>query len=68
MLFVGASIVLGPRIGAVALVGWVIAGQLLMSVVLDHFGLAGFAVHPVSTLRVLGVVLLIAGAALVVRS
>lgn len=68
MLFVGASIVLGPKIGAAALVGWVIAGQLLMSVVLDHFGLVGFAVHPISALRVLGIVLLIAGAALVVRS
>lgn len=68
MIFVGGSIVLGPKIGAAALVGWVIAGQLIMSVILDHFGMAGFPVHPATLTRLVGVGLLIAGAALVVRS
>ena len=35
------------------------------SVVLDHYGLMGFPVHPVSTGRICGVLLLGAGLALV---
>ena len=50
--------------------GWgvVVTGQILTSVVLDHFGLMGFKEHSISWARAGGVVLLLAGAALVLRS
>ena len=54
-------------LGASGLTAVVIAGQLAMSVVIDRLGLLGVAKTPITLHRVLGVVLLIAGVALVVR-
>jgi transporter family-2 protein len=48
--------------------GVVVTGQILTSVLLDHYGLFGFKVHEVGFWRVVGVVLLLAGAAIVLRS
>jgi len=45
----------------------VIAGQLIISVVIDRFGLLGVAKQHVGPARVLGLVLLVAGVLLVVR-
>jgi transporter family-2 protein len=54
-------------LGASGLTAVVIAGQLTISVVIDRFGLLGIAKHHITASRVLGLVLLIAGVALVVR-
>ena len=54
-------------LGASGLTAVVITGQLTMSVVIDRLGLLGVAKAPISLHRVLGVVLLVAGVALVVR-
>lgn len=53
-----------PRIGTTATIGLLIAGQLAMSVLIDRFGLFGFAQIGISWPRAVGVVLLGAGAAL----
>jgi transporter family-2 protein len=63
--YVAASIVTAPRLGAATLVAVVVAGQAVASVVLDHFGWVGFPEHHVGPGRLLGVVLLFAGVALV---
>ncbi len=65
--YVASSIVLAPRLGAAVLVALVIAGQLLVSLVLDHFGLVGFAQHPISPARILGAALLLVGVVLIQR-
>ena len=39
----------------------VVTGQLLASLVIDHYGWLGFPVHPISLLRVFGVLFLFAG-------
>lgn len=57
-----------PKIGPANLVSLSVAGQLLAAVVLDHYGLLGFAVHPANGWRLLGIVLIMAGALLVVRN
>jgi transporter family-2 protein len=44
-----------------------IAGQLAISVVVDHFGLIGVARQPITAAKVAGVLLLAAGTYLVVR-
>src|SRR5579875_3117864 len=54
-------------LGASALTGAVIAGQLAVSVAIDRFGLFGLPRQPVGALRLLGLVRLVAGAALVLR-
>ena len=56
------------KLGAAGWLGVVVAGQILTSVVLDHYGLVGFKIHPVTPWRVVGVVLLLAGAAIVLRT
>jgi len=65
--YVVVSVVSGPRLGSATLVACVIAGQLLASIVLDHFGWIGYAVHAASPGRLVGAVLLLAGVACVLR-
>ncbi|MBN2141427.1 MAG: DMT family transporter [Desulfovibrionaceae bacterium] len=65
--FVAATIFLAERLGAASMMAWLIAGQLAASLVLDHFGLVGYALREASALRVLGALMLVAGAVLVER-
>ncbi|MEZ0574790.1 DMT family transporter [Halodesulfovibrio aestuarii] len=58
---------LAPRIGALAMISLIICGQLIGSVIFDHFGFIGYTIRPVTLMRALGVVLLISGAYLVNR-
>lgn len=60
-MLVITSIIVAPRIGAVALVAALVTGQLIFSVVLDHYGWIGFPVRPVNAMRLLGVALLLIG-------
>lgn len=64
-VMVMAAIFFAPRVGAATLVSCLITGQLLFSVVLDHFGWLGFPHHPLSLVRATGVCLLFAGIYLV---
>ncbi|WP_166397163.1 DMT family transporter [Rubrobacter marinus] len=65
--FVFSSVVLTPRLGAAATFGFIIAGQMITSIVLDQFGLLHLPVQPATALRVLGAVLVVSGAYLVLR-
>jgi transporter family-2 protein len=65
--FIGLSIILVPQLGAATFIGLVIAGQMLTSVTMDHFGLLGLAHRPLDAVRALGVALLIAGVVLIRR-
>jgi len=67
---IGAYIVvcmtfLAPRLGAGALIALLLTGQLVASLVLDHFGLFGYPVIPIDAKRLLGVALLAAGVILI---
>ncbi len=53
-----------PRIGATAVIGILIAGQLVMGAVIDRFGLFGVDEIALSPARIAGIVLLGIGAAL----
>ena len=61
------AIVVGPRLGAAALIALVLAGQLSAAVIFDHFGVLGFSAKAVTLPRVLGIVLIGVGAFLVRR-
>jgi transporter family-2 protein len=54
----------GPRIGVAATVGIIIAGQLVVGAAIDRWGLLGSEKIPLHWPRLLGIVLLAAGAAL----
>jgi bacterial/archaeal transporter family-2 protein len=66
-VYIVATIVLAPRLGAATLVAALVAGQMLMSLAIDHFGWVGFAEHPISPLRVVGAALVVGGVVLVQR-
>jgi bacterial/archaeal transporter family-2 protein len=59
--------VVTPKIGATATIGLLIAGQLAMGVAIDSYGLFGVDKVPLSWPRILGVLLLAAGALLALR-
>jgi bacterial/archaeal transporter family-2 protein len=56
--------VAAPRIGTAATIGTVIAGNLVMGAAIDRYGLFGLERIPLNWTRVLGLVLLAAGAGL----
>jgi transporter family-2 protein len=66
--YVAASAFLAPRLGSAPLLALLISGQLLMSLLLDHYGWIGFAPHEMNLWRVLGAVMLVAGVVLIVRN
>lgn len=63
--FIFTAVVAAPRVGAASFLALVIAGQLSASLVLDHFGLLGFAERAATPLRILGAGLLAIGALMV---
>ncbi len=66
-VYVSVALVAVRTLGASGLTAAVIAGQLVISVVVDRLGLLGVAKQNIDAGRVAGIVLLVAGVALVVR-
>ena len=66
-IFIGLGIVLVPKLGAATFIALLVAGQMVGSVVFDHFGWLGLAQRPIDMSRVIGVLLLIAGVMLIRR-
>lgn len=65
--FVGSSIYLIPKLGATTMIAAFVTGQLLMSLVVDHYGILGLAAHPINMIRLAGVVLLFIGLILILK-
>ncbi|RTL49200.1 MAG: DMT family transporter [Bradyrhizobiaceae bacterium] len=66
-LYIGLAILLVPQLGANTFVVLLVAGQMMTSIVIDHYGLFGLAQRPIDATRVLGVAFLLAGVVLVKR-
>jgi transporter family-2 protein len=56
-----------PKLGAGTILVLMVATQIAVGVALDHFGVLGLKTHPVSLLRGLGVLVVVAGALMVQR-
>ncbi|WP_200816563.1 DMT family transporter [Halobacillus sp. Marseille-P3879] len=63
--YVLATIVLIPKLGAANTIAYILAGQIFMSIVIDHFGLIHVPVHEISLPRIGGAILIAAGVILV---
>jgi transporter family-2 protein len=63
--YVLATIILIPRIGAGTTVALVLAGQIVASVLIDHFGLINVPINLLSMPRILGAILVIIGVVLI---
>ena len=60
-------VVLARELGAATLTALVVTGQLICSVVLDHYGLLGFEIRSIGIGRLVGCALLLAGTFLIWR-
>jgi len=60
--YVLCTVVVAPRLGASVFFSLLIVGQMTTALLLDHFGLLGFAMQRITPVRVIGVVLVIGGA------
>ena len=56
-----------PRVGVAAAITTVVGGQILVSAILDHFGLLGAAVRPLDAPRLLGLAVVMLGVWLTVK-
>ncbi|NMG66034.1 EamA-like transporter family protein [Azoarcus indigens] len=63
--YVTAALMLTPRLGAAGFIVSVIAGQMLASLLIDHYGLMGLAPKPAGGWRVAGIALILLGMAVV---
>ena len=59
-----ATTATAPRLGTAGMIALVMAGQVLCSLLLDHYGVLGLPILPVSAKRLAAAALLLAGAAL----
>jgi transporter family-2 protein len=63
--YVTCAIILTPKLGTAATMAFIVAGQLIAGLLLDHFGYFGLAVREVSAGRLGGAILLLLGAMLI---
>jgi transporter family-2 protein len=61
------TVLLARDLGAATLTALVVTGQLVCSVVLDHFGWIGFELHAASPWRIAGCALMVVGLVLISR-
>ena len=62
-----SGVLLSHRLGAATFTACILLGQLSASVVVDHFGLVGFAQHSINGPRLLGVGMMLGGALLILQ-
>lgn len=67
LIVVGGVSFMIPRIGVAASITLIIAGQIVVSAVLDHYGLLGVHIRYLDVQRVLGLLVVFIGAWLTVR-
>ena len=59
--YVACVIILAPRLGVALTFGLVVTGQLVISLIIDHYGLLGIPVHTLNWQRIVGVLLVVGG-------
>ncbi len=65
--YVAAVIILAPRLGTALTFSLVVTGQMVISLILDHYGLLGLPVKHINWQRLVGVAFLITGVLLIRR-
>lgn len=65
--FVTMTIVLVPKTGLAMFIVGLVAGQMLLSMLWDHYGWMGTPVRPITAMRALGAAVVVAGVVMVQR-
>jgi len=68
VVFVAGSVIVGPTLGIALFFVCVVAGQLLGATIVDQLGAFGLPQKPVNVMKLIGLGLVLVGAALVQRS
>lgn len=69
---VGSIFILGalfalPKVGSTGFFALVVFGQMLMTAIVDHYGLLGMPVHKVDVYRIAGVLFLLTGCYFIIK-
>ncbi len=56
-----------PRIGVGTAIGFIVTGQIIFAVIIDHFGLFNVAVRSIDAARFIGLLFIVGGVYLVMR-
>ena len=67
LIVIGSISFMIPRIGIAAAITTIVAGQLLVGTILDHYGLLGSAGRPMDVSRIIGLAVVMAGVWLTVK-
>ena len=67
LIVIGAISYMIPRVGVAAAITSIVAGQLLVSTILDQFGLLGAAEKSLDATRMIGLIVLLVGVWLTVK-
>ena len=59
--YIFTTIVASPQIGFANMFSLVVTGQIILAVIIDHYGLLGSAIHEFNLVRGIGVLLLVVG-------
>ncbi|WP_421524691.1 DMT family transporter [Pseudomonas yamanorum] len=63
--FISLALILMPKLGASGFIALAMAGQIIASLILDHFGLFGLVERQLTAPRLIGALMLIGGVALI---
>lgn len=61
VLYVTGVVIAAPRIGAANALAFIVGGQFVAAIIIDHFGWMQMPINPISLYRVGGIALLLAG-------
>ena len=67
LVVIAAISYMSPRVGVAASITTVVAGQLMVGVILDHFGLLGASIRSLDVTRVVGLAVVLVGVWLTVK-
>lgn len=63
--FVACTVILVPRLGVALTFSLIIAGQMVLTLIIDHYAMFGVPERPISLARIGGVALIILGVVLI---
>src|SRR5215470_12235639 len=64
-IFIVLSILVAKQLGAATLIALLVTGQMIASIIIDHFGWLGLTQRPIDLPRLIGSILLIGGVVLI---
>ncbi len=65
VVYVTGVVIAAPRIGAANALAFIVGGQFVAAIIIDHFGFMKLPVTPISFYRISGIALLLAGVYLI---